>query len=427
MGKALSDDVLRSAYEAVQLHGALLTAARAIGMPEKTLLTRYERALQRFGLPDIRPPRGRHAKHNQKPEAAPEPTRREVHDATFWRRKAANLGRELAAAELAAEELAGIRSMPVQVPDWLIPAVGNASRAVLGLLVSDVHAGEVVSSDEILGLNAYDPDICRRRLRRYFAAACTIGPRWGADCVMEGAMVALAGDLISGDIHEELRITNGLTSHEQVALVVEEITAGLLHVADTFGRVHVVSVPGNHGRTTPKPTAKLYARLSYDTLAARMIAERLKADDRFTWQIGASTDAVVPVLGRTVFVTHGDRMGTGGGQGFIGPMAPIVRGTKKVEAQQARANRRPDLILHGHFHTSAQPGPVLSNGSIPAYTEYGNGLRATMEPPQQWLFLMHARWGLRERAEIVLDDPAPPPKPRVTIPAVMQSAGTWGA
>lgn len=360
--------------------------------------------------------------------AAPIPpgtARREIRDSSFWRQRAARLERELADAEHLAEQLAGVRGQDIVPPSWLLPPKdGRRNRAVLGLLLSDLHVGEVVDPDEISGLNAYGPDIFRARIRRYFAAAIGIGPRWAADCRLEGALVVLGGDLISGDIHEELRITNALTAHEQVRLAVEEIAAGLRQVVETFGRVHVVSVPGNHGRTTQKPTAKLYSRLSYDTLAATMLHDLFTDDGRVTFQIATGRDAIVPVVGWTIFVNHGDGMGTGGGQGFIGPLAPIVRGSKKVENQQFRAKRPFDLLLHGHYHTSANPGPVLSNGSMPGYTEYGNGLRAAIEPAQQWLFLMHERWGLRERAEIKLEEPTPPPLPRVRIPAAIGDGGS---
>jgi hypothetical protein len=277
--------------------------------------------------------------------------------------------------------------------------------------------GEVIEPDEILGVNRFDPDVCRARLRRYFEASCTIGRRWASDTDCEGALLVLGGDMVSGSIHDELAATNALTSPEQVVAVVETIAAGIRLLASAYGKVHVVSVPGNHGRTTPKPTAKLYARLSYDIMVAAMLQERFRHDERLSFQHGDSKDQIVPVFGRTVFVTHGDKIGTKGGMGFAGPMLPIVRGTKKVEAQQARFGRRPDLILHGHYHTTGNAGAVLSNGSVPGYGEYADDLRAEPEPPQQWLFLLHSRWGLRERAPIQLEAPGLPAKPRVRVPA----------
>ncbi|MFT0892970.1 winged helix-turn-helix domain-containing protein [Pseudochelatococcus sp. G4_1912] len=344
--------------------------------------------------------------------------RRELRDAEFWRKRATVLQSSLADAEALVGELAGIRDVPVSTPEWMMSkTTGKKARSVVGLLLTDVHAGEVIDADELMGINGYNVDICRRRLRRLFAAACEVPQRWISDTDNQGVLVALGGDLVSGDIHDELRITNALTAHEQVRFVVEEITAGIRHLLDTYGAVHVVSVPGNHGRTTLKPTAKLYSRLSYDTMAATMIEDRFRGDKRVTFQITTATDAVVPIFGRTVFLTHGDKMGTGGGQGFAGPVLPIVRGTKKVEAQQAQAGRRPDLILHGHFHTSANPGAVLSNGSVPGYSEYAAGLRATIEPPKQWLFLLHQKWGLRERLDVQLEDPSTPERSRIRVPA----------
>jgi hypothetical protein len=354
------------------------------------------------------------------PRDAPATNRRDDRDAAFWRAKARAAEKSLADQEHLTAELAGVTLVSGPIPEWTLPQPGRRGRAVVGALISDVHAGEVIDPDEMDGLNAYDLDVCRARLRRYFSAVIEIGQRWTSDCVVEGCLVALAGDLVSGDIHDELKITNALTSHEQVLFMVEELRAGILHLVEAFGRVHIVSVPGNHGRTTLKDTAKLYSRLSYDTLVAKLLRDRFEGETRVTFQVTSSFDAVVPILGHTVTVTHGHKMGTGGGQGFAGPMLPIIRGAKKLEAQQARANRRPDLILHGHYHTSGNAGGVLSNGSVVGYGEYAKGLRAGLEPPQQWAFVIHEKWGLRDRAEIKLEDPGPPPKPVVRVPAQME-------
>lgn len=351
-------------------------------------------------------------------QQTPTAERRETRDAAYWQRQARALRRELADAEHAAEELAGVRGQSFVIPDWIHgERQSRGGKSVVGLFLSDIHAGEVIKAEETLGINAYDLDVCAARIKRYFEAAITIAPRWASDTECVGAYLALGGDLTSGDIHEELVRTNALTAHEQVHFVVEHVGAGIRLAAKAFGAVHVVSVPGNHGRTTHKPTAKLYSQLSYDTLVASILAGEFKNDPRVTFQYGAAPDQVTPIFGRSVFLTHGDKLGTGGGQGFAGPLLPIVRGTKKVAAQQASVGRHADLILHGHFHHSANPGAVLSNGSVPGYSEYAGAIRAAVEPPQQWLFLMHSRWGLRERMPILLEDPKPPEKPRVRVPA----------
>lgn len=354
----------------------------------------------------------------QAEEKAPEAMRRETRDAAFWRKRATDAAHDLAAAEHLAEELAGIRGMRVEIPDWLLrSSEGKKGRSVIGALTSDVHMGEVIDAEEILGINAYSPDICRVRMQRYFEAVCTVGTRWAADTECEGVLLAMAGDLISGDIHDELRMTNALTAHEQVSAVVGVYAAGVRLLLEAYPRVHIVGVPGNHGRTTHKPTAKLYSRLSYDILAVSMLAEQLRDEPRVTFQFGRAKDQITPVFGRTVFTTHGDKIGTRGGMGFAGPMLPIVRGTKKISEQQASIGRRPDLIQHGHYHTSGAPGNVLANGSVPGYAEFADDIRAVVEPPQQWLYLLHSKWFLRERASIQLEAPSVPEKPKVRVPA----------
>lgn len=335
------------------------------------------------------------------------PTARERNDAQHWKSQFLGLEKAHARLETLHEQVAGLAATPLSPPDWLLPQASEPGEAVIGLLLTDVHCGEVVKSEEIVGLGAYDVPTCRRRLRRYFAAACEVGLRWGSDCQIKGAVLFLGGDLVSGDIHEELRLTNELTSTEQVVAVAEEITSGINHLADTYGHVYVVSVGGNHGRTTTKPMYKMYARTNYDTLVARIIKNEFRnyrsVSGDIVFDIPNSMDALVPVLGKTIFINHGNNLGTGGGMGFAGPGLPIIRGAKRVELQQFYAKRTFDFMLSGHFHTTLNHPQGLANGSVIGYSEYGNGLRCALEPPQQWLFLVHKKWGLRERMPIVLE------------------------
>ena len=399
----LTREMCQAAVDALAKYGSQVLAARAMGISRSALQHRLAEADMPARDPDV----------------VVEPlTSRERFDAAFWRKKANDAQRAADEAEHVAEQLAGIRGVQWAIPEWIMAAGdGDKGRSVIGCLVSDMHMGEVIDAEEMSGVNAFNPDICRERMRRYFDAACIVGKRWAADTQCEGALLALGGDQVSGSIHDELAMTNALTSPEQVIAAVEVLAAGIIKLRLAYNRVHVVSVPGNHSRTTHKSTAKLYSRLSYDTMIAAMLADRFRGDKNITFQYGPARDQIVPVFGRTVFLTHGDAMGTGGGQGFAGPMLPIIRGTKKVEAQQARFGRRPDLILHGHFHSSGNAGAVLSNGALPGNSEYGSVIRASPEPPRQWLFLLHDKWWLRERADIMLTDPEPVEKPRVRVPA----------
>jgi hypothetical protein len=347
--------------------------------------------------------------------------RRIAHEEGFWRKKSKELAKTLAETEHVLREVSGLMRREADPPNWLFQTGEGQRHKAAGLLhLSDLHAGEVVRSEEIGGLNEYNPDVFQRRIRRAFSATMEILPRWTSDCQPAGVVVAINGDLVSGDIHDELRRSNALTAHEQVYLVTDELTAGLAQLADAFGHVFAVFTPGNHGRTTEKTHAKRTSALSYDTLIGEQVRRHFMPDRRVTVWIAPGADAVYPVLGWTVFQSHGDALGTGGGKGFAGPVLPIVRGAKSVEWQAARVRRSYDILLTGHYHVSANPGGgVLANGSVVGYNEYANRIRAGVEPPQQWLALIHSRWGLRERCEIRLEDPVPPRLPRIRVPASM--------
>lgn len=415
---------LAAAREAVEKGLPMAAAARALGMRPNTLLgwlhaegAYVSRSTTRAApstleapptldaLPPIAPP-----------EPEPDPAPEEKHDSAFWRGKATTLQRDFEALSALVRELGGLDGIRLRAPTWACePSNRHGGSATLIVHNSDRHYGEVIRADEINGWNSYDTTICTRRVKRFIDAACEIGRRWTADTTVDGVLYTMAGDEISGDIHDELRETNELTSLDQVRGAAELHVAGIRQLADEYGRVHVPAVPGNHGRITKRPTAKRYGALSYDILIAKMVARELADDERISFDIAAGPDATTLIYNRPVLTTHGDKIGTGGGQGFAGPVLPIIRGANKVSMQYGSAGARPDLILMGHFHTSAAPPGILANGSVPGYSEFGATIRAKFDTPKQWLGVMRSRWGLSERCDIQLEDPPAPPKPRVRI------------
>ena len=194
---------------------------------------------------------------------------------------------------------------------------------------------------------------------------------------------------------------------------------GALAFAEAFGRVHITATPGNHSREMRKPWAKLSGVASYDTLIVAAVARELKDDPRITFEIARGPDVVTEVFGRNILDTHGDRIGTKGGKGRIGAVLPIARGAQIIKEQQHSMGRQIYAIRAGHYHYACEPEPgVLFGGSVPGYSEYAGGeLRARLQPPSQKLALLTAKWGLRERCDVQLEEPRSAAKPRVRISA----------
>lgn len=348
------------------------------------------------------------------PYEAPPKSPQEIRDARFWRDRAASLEKELGDVTNALREMSGLMSRSPQPPEWALSKLGASHRAAGLLHISDIHAGEVVNANQIDGVNSYNLEICQTRLRRLFGAAIEILPRWARDCQLEGIIVAINGDLISGDIHEELLRTNALAAIPSVWFVADELAAGLAKLADVFGKVFACVTPGNHGRTTAKMPSKETANLSYDTAVGEALRRHFINDDRVTIAVSPSRDALYSVFGWNILQTHHDQ-GGGGGQGWAGPLLPVMRKGKQIEWTAAQRGVTYDIILTAHHHVSGKVGKILANGSVVGYNEYASSIRAAPELPQQWLCLLHETWALREMAEIKLETGRPAKKPHIVL------------
>jgi len=88
------------------------------------------------------------------------PLPKEIHDAAFWRKKAAAQSREIGELEHLTEQLAGVRGIPYQVPEYAAPAPANGrAQSVVGIHWSDTHMCEVIDAEEIGGINAFNSEI----------------------------------------------------------------------------------------------------------------------------------------------------------------------------------------------------------------------------------------------------------------------------
>jgi hypothetical protein len=95
-------------------------------------------------------------------------------------------------------------------------------------------------------------------------------------------------------------------------------------------------------------------------------------------------------------------MGSGGGTGFIGPMATIIKGHRKIVDTEYRQRRPVRWVFSGHFHTTGVTPFGFANGSGVGYGEYAKSLRADPEPAQQNYMVFHERYGLLRWHPIVI-------------------------
>lgn len=315
---------------------------------------------------------------------------------------------ELNAAEDLREAVFGLgdRIDPADHAVTIKPAKKDLAEIPL-LFQSDEQWGEVVDLEEMGGLNAYNRHIAEARYRRLIESAikCCLPPY--APAPPPVFYYCMGGDSISGSIHEELAETNDLSSIPAVREYCRNVSWGIRTLREKLGcPIVVVPVPGNHDRTTAKPRHKKYVETSFDTIISWHLEMMFADDPAVTFLIPKENDAYFDVAGWKVLLTHGDMMGTGGGQGYIGAVAPITKGHRKLVETYLQAGKPVDVVLTAHFHVAVETEYGFGNGCLPGFSEYARlRLRARPSPPVQWLLFIHPERGVTTRRQINVGAP----------------------
>lgn len=290
--------------------------------------------------------------------------------------------------------------------DWTLKVRAKGKNQHIPLLfVSDAQIGEVINAKETEYGRGYNTTIFRERYRQLIDTTIYLMTEHvGSDWTFPGIVYLRGGDTISGDIHDELQATNDLTPIEACEVAYEEESAGIYKLLERFGRVEVKDVGGgNHDRGTKKPWSKQANARSYDRLISAMLRREFRGEERVTFQVTESPDLYFNIYDKRILATHGDRIGAGGGTGFIGPGATILKGAQKVAMEQQSLGRPVDVVMVGHFHTTLITRHVHANGSFPGYSEFAKMHRMRPEPASQLLTVWHARHGLVDIRPIALD------------------------
>jgi hypothetical protein len=256
------------------------------------------------------------------------------------------------------------------------------------LFTSDFQYGEVVNAAEMDGMNSFNKKVFAERyalmIDKTIKWADAIEQGWGAN-YGQGIVYLRGGDAISGEIHDELRETNDASVRGALLELTALEVGGVRRLRDRFGHVHIVSIPGNHGRTTLKPRSKRYVDLNFETILADLIQAKFEREPGYTFETPASGFAYFEACGWAFELRHGDRMGAGGGTGFIGAPAPITKGHLRTRLAAATTGRMVDFVLTGHLHTSMKLPRGFANGSMVGYNEYARGLNLDPDAAKQWL------------------------------------------
>lgn len=275
----------------------------------------------------------------------------------------------------------------------------NAHECVAVAVASDWHIEERVLPEEVRGLNDYHLPEARARAARFFRAiawkiAHLQAAGQGGEAVrLRRLFLAFLGDIITGEIHEELAETNELTALQATNEAIAIVTTGVEYLLEACELPEGIDLHmgwGNHGRLTKKSRIKRQRHHNLEWLMGTQVAKHFEGNPRVRVAVAKAPVEYAEVMGWRVRLMHGDNIRYGGGIG--GLTIPVSKKVLRMD-QDLPA----DLTIMGHFHTLTHLGQphVIVNGSLIGPSEYSQWIGAAPEPPAQAFFCLDRERGLR--------------------------------
>jgi hypothetical protein len=290
-----------------------------------------------------------------------------------------------------------------QTPAWVMtPKKSHDIAGVPTLFLSDLHFGEVVDPSQVGGVNKYNLTIAKERVvvvtERTIKLLSIISPQFE----YPGLVLALGGDLVNGNLREEMTATNEENIMPVVIDLFETLGSMIETLVEKFGKLFIPCVAGNHGRSTVKTWSSDRHATSFEWLLYCLLAKRFASDSRITFLIPNGVDANYRIYTHRFCLTHGDAFR--GGDGVIGVLGPVIRGDYKKRSRNSQINQDYQTMLLGHFHQYVHLTKLIINGSLVGYNEYAYINNFPYEDPAQALFLTHPKHGITFRMPVFATD-----------------------
>lgn len=288
---------------------------------------------------------------------------------------------------------------PWEKPEFILPN-RSKERAVVALY-SDLHAGELVSLEETHGLNKYNQEIMKERIDRFFTQVVEYASEIGSNILY----LKMLGDMVNGEIHEELIRNSDLDTTESLILVADYTAKWIHHISQYFSDIHIIALSGNHGRYSKKPNFKKKQALNFDYLAYEFIRREVK-DIVSSFELPQSPFVIRNIYDFRFFTSHGDQFK--GGTGLSPTSGTWGRDIEKLKGL-FQSSGGFDYAEFAHFHTPHLDVPTFSgvsiivNGAIKGADEFSIGAVKAGSRPSQVVYTVERGYGVKFRTTLYLD------------------------
>jgi len=276
--------------------------------------------------------------------------------------------------------------------------------------VTDWHYGESQVSSEIEGFGEYSRDIARQRVMTILVPNIldwvTLHRK---NYTVDELVLIVTADMISGDIHQELIVTNEVPSPVQSVEVAYLFADMVKLFTPFFSKIRVEwIVVDNHSRLTPKPQAKEAGYNSFNYIVAKMAEQILSNFKTVTMNVYPAIEKVVEVQNTRYLCTHGGEIQGWAGHPYYGmdrrAGKESMRRSQKINLEFNKSGKdmdelyrlfrayQFDKLLMGHFHAPLY-GPWWGIGGSLSGTSAYDHKYGRFARPSQTSWIIHPKHG----------------------------------
>jgi predicted phosphodiesterase len=266
-------------------------------------------------------------------------------------------------------------------------APSGTAEGTIVLVASDWHVEERVDPKTVSFQNEYNLDIAKDRAEKFFRASLRLIRLLQQDIKVDTTILALLGDFISNDIHEEFPEVNALTPTHAIEFAQNLIVGGIEFLLNNSKLKFIIPChSGNHARTTRTVRFATENGHSLEYLMYRNLANHFRGNERVEFRVNEGYHSYAEVYGKTLRFHHGHAINYQGGIGGI--FIPAFKAISQWDKM-----RQADLDIFGHFHQHKDGAKFVSNGSLIGFNTYALSIKADFERPKQTLLLLDKQRG----------------------------------
>jgi len=268
------------------------------------------------------------------------------------------------------------------------PKEYKESQATAVVICSDWHSEEKVTFDETNGINEFNLKEFTKRADKFFVSTAKLVRAKQLSIPVKRLVLALIGDFITGNIHEENAETAQLLPMEALLNAQNHIEAGIRYLLENTNVDIVIPChSGNHARITKKIRHATEAGNSLEYVMYHQLANLFKNEKRVKFCISPGYLSYLDIDGFVMRLHHGHAIKFAGGIGGIS-----ISANKKIA--QWDKTRQANVDLFGHFHQFevGRGRKFICNGSLSGYNAYAvNGGFEPEKPLQAFFLVNHTR------------------------------------